>query len=83
MKTKNFSKKLALRKETVSHLDISKMYNIKGGAYSDPGSTCKLCPTVGGLCLPTTKCPSPVTDTDCYETIEYACYTLPVYGGYC
>ena len=65
MKTKNVSKKLALRKETVSHLDISKMNDIKGGAYSDPGSTCKFCPTVGGLCEPTTKCPSPASYNDC------------------
>ena len=77
MKTKNFSKKLALRKETISHLDISNMYDIKGGAYSDPGSTCKFCPTVGTLCLPTTKCPTDVTHAsacDCIS-VELACPT--------
>ncbi|NIM13635.1 MAG: hypothetical protein GTO45_16075 [Candidatus Aminicenantes bacterium] len=65
MKTKNFFKTLVLRKETVSHLDISKMNDIKGGAYSDLGSTCNFCPTVGTLCEPTTKCPTLVTDFDC------------------
>lgn len=77
MKTKNFSKKLVLRKETVSNLDTSNMYNIKGGADSDPGSTCKHCPTVGTLCLPSTQCPPDptyISACDCIS-VDLACPT--------
>jgi hypothetical protein len=83
MKIKKFSKKLALGKETVSNLDIFEMNYIQGGEDTDPGSSCVLCPTEGGICAPSTRCPPLLTDTDCYETIEYACFTKPEYGGFC
>lgn len=83
MKRKKISKKFTLNKQTVANLDKKSLSGVFGGVFTDPGSTCKLCPTQGIFCEPTkTACtgsPCPTYDPTCDETAYITCegFTCP------
>ncbi|NIM15571.1 MAG: rSAM-modified peptide [Candidatus Aminicenantes bacterium] len=85
MKTKKITK-LSLNKTTIANLGRKQMSVAKGGdgvwtepaGCSDPGSTCRYCPTINDpLCQPTADCPPTVTEnTLCLcESIDLPCKT--------
>lgn len=76
---KKVKKSLSLNKMTVVNLEQKYLRNTKGGTvYTDPGSTCKFCPTEDTFCVPTgTMCPTPETN-DCSQM-----YTCVNYGFTC
>lgn len=60
---KEIKKSLNLNKRTVTNLDSNTMNYVRGGD-SEPGVTCKTCPTIHTLCEPTTICSGICADTD-------------------
>jgi natural product precursor len=66
MKTKRFSRKLTLNKHTVSHLRVSDLKGLKGGAFTRVSCyyTCEPCDTEWQTCH---TCPDLETEYDtCY-----------------
>lgn len=62
---KKVKKSLSLNKITVANLETKTMRVLRGGVYTDPGSTCKMCETADNnpFCQPTvTACQPEITD---------------------
>ncbi len=71
MKKKTFAKKLSLNKRTVVNLDKNTLSGVVAGADSDPGSTCKWCPSENIFCEPTkTACTGPYCPTNQYDCTQ-------------
>lgn len=56
MRTKKFFKKLALKKETIAHLENNDMKNIQGAAPLTVVTDCKCIPTISTYASPECFC---------------------------
>jgi hypothetical protein len=80
MKTKKFNK-LTVKKSTIANLDMDQLSSAKGGDYSAPESTCKMCVyTDGGLsCDYTCTLPPDASISPCETENVVNCQTV---GGH-
>jgi len=77
MKTKKFNK-LTVNKSTIANLDTDTLSSVKGGDYTAPESTCKMCVyTDGGFsCAVTCDCPTEQSISPCVTENPINCQTV-------